>query len=54
MIMTRDYVKYTPVDTAPVSCPGNLGAMYFDISEDGYCECTSTGWLVMRDGTACT
>ena len=54
MIMLQ-MIKLNPVDTAPETCNANyLGAQYFDISEDGTCECTSGGWLVMRDGSACT
>jgi len=47
-------MKMHPVDTAPEPCPGSLGGMYFDISEDGYCQCKSTGWKVMEDGSDCT
>lgn len=50
----KDSLKLSPVDTAPVPCPANIGAMYFDISEDGYCQCKTTGWKVMEDGTDCT
>lgn len=55
MEMTKNYLKLNNNDDAPYTCDAStLGTMYFDISEDGHCECTSGGWLVMRDGTACT
>ncbi len=30
------------------------GAIYFDISEDGMCQCKSTGWKLIKDGSECT
>ena len=53
-LLTKDVMRINPVDTAPLSCPTYLGAMYFDISEDGYCQCKSGGWFVMEDGSPCT
>ena len=49
-------MKLNPVDTAPETCDATfLGAIYFDISEDQMCVCTSGGWKEMDDtGTACT
>jgi len=55
MILQKDMMKLNPVDTAPETCDATyLGAQYFDISEDGTCECTSGGWVVMHDHSACT
>ena len=52
--LQKDAMKLNPIDTAPIVCPGNLGAIYYDISEDSMCQCKSTGWFVIEDGTACT
>ena len=55
MYMTEDLLKLNPVDTAPETCTAiNLGAIYFDISEDDMCQCASGGWEVIRDGSDCS
>ena len=55
MFMKEDMLRLNPVDTSPEVCSGtNLGAIYYDISEDDMCVCKSTGWKVMLDGTDCT
>jgi len=55
MFLSEDLMKLNPIDTAPETCDAqNLGAIYFDISEDGMCQCKSTGWKVIEDGSACT
>jgi hypothetical protein len=54
MYMKDDLLRLNPVDTAPEICDiNNLGAIYFDQSEDDMCICKSTGWRVMSDGTVC-
>ena len=55
MFLKEDMLRLSPVDTAPETCTvTNLGAIYFDISEDDMCVCKAVGWRVMFDGTACT
>lgn len=55
MFLQEDIMKLNPVNTAPETCNAiNLGAIYFDISEDNMCVCKSGGWKVIEDGTACT
>jgi len=54
-LLSTDYMKLNPVDTAPETCDTSmLGAIYFDVSEDGMCQCKSTGWKVIEDGSDCT
>jgi len=54
MFMTEDLLRLHPVDTAPETCnAGNLGAIYYDISEDDMCVCRSWGWSLMIDGGEC-
>ncbi len=53
--LAKDYMNLNPVDTAPITCDAtHLGAIYFDISEDGMCQCASGGWELIKDGSACT
>jgi len=53
--LSEDLLKLNPVDTAPETCNApNLGAIYFDISEDSLCQCTSTGYKVIYDNSECT
>jgi len=55
MFLTDDTLRLNPVETAPETCGAtNLGAIYFDISEDDMCICKLGGWEVIRDGSACT
>ena len=55
MYMTEDLLRLHPHDTAPETCTAvNLGAIYYDISEDDMCVCRSSGWKVMTDGSECT
>ena len=55
-ILQKDMMNLYPVDTAPETCDAvHLGALYFDISEDQFCQCTSGGWKEMDDaGADCT
>ncbi|MCP3684463.1 MAG: hypothetical protein GY861_17500 [bacterium] len=55
-ILQEDLMKLNPVDTAPETCDAaHLGSIYFDISEDQMCVCTSGGWKEMdATGSACT
>jgi len=54
MFLKEDLLKLNPVNTAPELCnTNNLGAIYYDISEDDMCVCKSTGWKVISDGTVC-
>jgi len=51
--LKNDLLKLNPVDTAPETCDTSWkGSVYFDISEDQYCVCTSNGWKEMDDTTA--
>ena len=55
MFLQEDMLKLNPVETAPQVCSATtLGGIYFDISEDSLCQCTSTGWEVIIDGSTCT
>jgi len=55
MFLKEDMLRLNPIDTNPELClASNLGAIYFDISEDDMCVCKATGWKVMTDGTDCT
>lgn len=52
----NDTLKFIPIDTPPIACDDStLGSMYFDISEDQTCTCTSDGWRETDAQTAsCT
>ena len=55
MFLKDDMLRLNPVNIAPETCTAiNLGAIYFDISEDDMCVCKSGGWKVMTDGSDCT
>ena len=56
MFLKEDMLRLVPVDTAPEVCgASNKGGIYFDISEDQMCICTSGGWMEMDDASsACT
>ncbi len=54
-LLGTDYMKLNPVDTSPKTCSASLlGAIYFDISMDGMCQCSSGGWELIKDGSACS
>ena len=54
-LLAKDYMKLNAVDTAPETCDATmLGAIYFDISEDGMCQCAAGGWELIKDDSACT
>jgi hypothetical protein len=54
-LLAEDYMKLNPIDTEPQLCTAAfLGAIYFDISEDGMCQCSTGGWELIKDGSACT
>jgi len=55
MYLKDTALRLNPVNTAPEICTViNLGAIYFDISEDDMCICKSSGWKVISDGSDCT
>jgi len=54
MFMAEDILKLAPTNSPPETCnAANLGAIYFDISQDAMCACRSGGWKVISTGGVC-